>query len=85
MVTLHKPERPSITGAFCVNLVLFWSEEHAREDRSQAGGMGCTSMARDQAVYITLVLPGALFAQAGQQALTRNVTWRQPAERSHPA
>ena len=45
--------------------------------------MSRTSMALDQAVCVTPILEGAVFAQAGQQALIRNVAWWQPAERSH--
>jgi hypothetical protein len=45
-----------------VNSVFFWSEEHAREHRSQAGGMRGTYMTLDQAAYVTTILQGALFA-----------------------
>jgi hypothetical protein len=37
-------------------------EEHAREHRSQAGGIRGIYMTLDQAVYVTPILQGALFA-----------------------
>jgi hypothetical protein len=45
-----------------VNSVFFWSEEHAKEHRRRAGGMRGTYMTLDQAVYVTPMIQGAIFA-----------------------
>jgi hypothetical protein len=45
-----------------VNSVFFWSEEHAKEYRGRSGGMRGTYMTLDQAVYVTPIIQGAIFA-----------------------
>jgi hypothetical protein len=45
-----------------MNSVFFWSEEHAKQHRGQVRGMRGSYMTLDQAVYITPLVQGALFA-----------------------
>jgi hypothetical protein len=54
-----------------VNSVFFWSEEHAREYRSKMANLRGTYMTLDQAVYITPLIQGAIFAfpREGQDAV----------------
>jgi len=45
-----------------MNSVFFWSEEHAKEQRAQAGGMRGTYLTLSQAAYVTRHAQAALFA-----------------------
>ncbi len=42
--------------------MFFWSEEHAREYRRQAGGVSGTYMTISQSAYVTRRMQSALFA-----------------------
>jgi hypothetical protein len=45
-----------------MNSVFFWSEEHAKEHRRVTGGMRGTYMTLSQALYVTPLVQGAIFA-----------------------
>jgi len=45
-----------------MNSVFFWSEEHAKAHRARVGGKRGTYLTLSQAVYVTPILQGSLFA-----------------------
>jgi len=62
MVDFGKLEDPSIIDAYWRKSVFFWSEEHAKEYRRQYQGVRGPYLTLPQAVYITPLEQGAIFA-----------------------